>query len=732
MTIQHDQGATEWPDAESGPAAATMRACEACNRKKTKCDMARPNCGLCRRTGRACRFPTTRKLPRTSFKRTASNSQPLSSNLTWLLSFLGETDDANLAAKQDRLLAAMSEGIQPPSEDSAEPAFALEDIRQRDMETTAQPYDSNVIPTDLQFLNALRRADDDQPFDPEINPTGRDSQVGTEFSPKVSDRPATCMPCVSYDLAMDLIDTFFLHIQPWLPLLHKPRFIARCEQELKPGSDSLAGLSLEMALLLTGMFGLAARFSSNPVFQDLEPLERDSQYIVPARSVYSELRNTRTSSLSYLQGCIVLAFHAYTDELNSSAWILSGVCVRLAYDLELSEIDGDDANSAANQTNYDHIDLEEMRRAWWLTWELDTFGSLMTRKPFAVDRHHFTVRLPLSDSDWFAGRAVESAELLTLPEQSWKSLQESENQNPRAWFLIANHLLSLLIQHMYKKHSDFSSTMSEFASALNCMKLSWPSSFDILMNPPRFEPYTFADLNWVLGTHLMLMTAYSLLDSAAKDGGGISSPMSAVSQASDGRKSLREVSFTQLVMRWPPDFMVAAHPFFICNVMPTNFESGGPSKTKIKASYDAVGDAGELVIARFAEKWKLAGQALSKSLSTVYCISFPKSAKLYVQRFFASCVIPFPRQTPIAIFDAGSPPFLGASLLRAFITRIENCFTTAVPHVTEGHGQIWILHKVMSSLPITSSSVVRMICWTRIAQHRPHSTTKTRKHHPSP
>ncbi|KAK5053695.1 hypothetical protein LTR84_001656 [Exophiala bonariae] len=589
--------------------SAPMRACEACNRKKTKCDMARPNCGLCRRTGRACKFPTTRKLPRTSLKQPHSSySQPLNNNLKWLLNFLEEdTSDNNLNAKQDRLFAAMS-GVHRPTIGELSPRgrpTAMNTNPQQD--TTGQLFDPDPSSQTLEYLIALPHENDhDQPLEPEFDNGSIQSQIRAG-----SHKKATCMPSVPYDLAMDLIETFFVHVQPWLPLLHKPRFMAQCQQELKPGSHSLDDLYLETALLLTGMFGLAARFSTNPAFQDIDPLQRDSQYITPARRVYGELRNTRSSSLAYLQGCIVLAFHAYTDELNSSAWILSGVCVRLAYDLELSEIDSDDDSSAANQLNYDQTDLEEMRRAWWLTWELDTFGSLMTRKPFAVDRHHFTVRLPFADSDWFAGRPVESAELLTAPEQSWKSLQASENQNPRAWFLIANHLLSLLIQYMYRKQPESGSAVCDLLPAFNCLKLSWPSSFDILINPPRFDEQTFSDFNWIFGTHLMLTTAYSLLDSAATDGSGTANPMSIPSLGMDRKKSFREISFSQIVMRWPPEYMVASHPFFVCNVMPTNFEFRGASKRNALALYEAVGDTAELVIAQFARRWKLAGQALT-------------------------------------------------------------------------------------------------------------------------
>ncbi|KAL3302600.1 Fungal Zn2-Cys6 binuclear cluster domain-containing protein [Colletotrichum asianum] len=44
------------------------RACLECRRKKTKCDMSQPVCGLCERTGGSCTFPTKRKTPERTLK----------------------------------------------------------------------------------------------------------------------------------------------------------------------------------------------------------------------------------------------------------------------------------------------------------------------------------------------------------------------------------------------------------------------------------------------------------------------------------------------------------------------------------------------------------------------------------------------------------------------------------------------------------------------------------------
>lgn len=528
----------------------------------------------------------------------------------WLLSLLEENGATNsVVDRRDGSSTALLEHHSSNDESSVNISAAA-DLQQP--EPQAPAHDADRPSQGSEIPNHRSQGAGDQFFDSPVASINSEQQTSLGITPSAPAK--TSIPCIPYDLAIDLVETFFEHIQPWLPLLHKPRFLERCRRELNQGPDSLSGLSLEMTLLLTGMFGLAARVSNHQAFTDLKPLDREAQYIIPARQVYAALRNNQNPSLLYLQGCIVLAFHAYTYQLNSPTWILAGVCVRLAYDLGLSEIDGSDGDSPLYQDENDYHDLEEMRRAWWLTWELDTFGSLITRKPFAVDRHHFTVRLPLSDHDWFNANDVQSAELLTTPKQAWKSLQGVENQNPRAWFLIVNHVFSLLFQQLYRKRTDHGDSLMEFETVFNCIKLSWPSSFNILTSPPRFEPETFADCNWMIGMHLMLTTAYSVLDSASRDPCRAATPLSTVSQNQDAPKDLRSVSLSQIVARWPPDYMVDAHPFFVCQLIPTSLEiDGGYPGTKGRAFIDAMGDTAELIMLRFAERWRLAEEALGQS-----------------------------------------------------------------------------------------------------------------------
>jgi hypothetical protein len=561
------------------------RACVQCHRKKTKCDMVQPSCGLCLRTASECQYPSERRQSSRPSKRPKIADTASDGSVAWFMNVLRGMD----ASRPPVLL-----GQQPPG--SIAPTVSSDN-----------EAPTRQIPDDGVVVRSTDREGDHQ-------------DIGVS-----EDCPADL---VSYDLALNLIETFFTHIQPWLPALHRPTFMAKCVASLQFGPDSLQHQRLEMKLLLNSMFALAARFSTSEELTSIEPLLRGARFVNSARAVYSQLRSLVDPTLLYLQGCILLAFCAYGTELNSQAWILSGVCVRLAYDLGLSDID-DESNQ--DREHEDSVRVEEMRRAWWLTWELDTFGSMVTRRTFAVDRHSFTVRLPVSDADWFSGRENSSVPLQTSANSVWKSLHGSQNQEPRAWFLAANHLTSLVYKYTIKKRHDTEDDTDDYLTAVNCLKLALPASFRILADPPTSRPEDFADLNWIMGTHLMLMNAYILLQSVPPRGSDPMLHANSPTHRQDDAAHLRTTSLPRLVARWPVECLSAAHPFFVCLFLPLQPELFIPSPTT--ASTRHLEDMVELIVQHFADKWGLGVGALGKYIaSTYYCHSFLMLLKVFSKR----------------------------------------------------------------------------------------------------
>ncbi len=257
---------------------------------------------------------------------------------------------------------------------------------------------------------------------------------------------------------------------------------------------------------------LAARFSNSAYFAGIRPPQRGVLFAKEAQSIYADATRLQgdgfSPSLPYLQGCILLAFYHNTNASNSFGWTLTGVCSRLAYDLGIDLVDenlcdqADSTNSYPN-TAADWVLREELRRAWWSVWELDTFASTVARRPYTIDRAKMYVLLPVSDECWFNEQPVASAPMGHTPETAWRSLQGSPNQDERAWFLIANFLMSLAYDLKATKVVSFHSK-AEMESALDCLSLALPVQFRTTACSFVFSDSTFARSNWIITTNIIL------------------------------------------------------------------------------------------------------------------------------------------------------------------------------------------------------------------------------------
>ena len=571
--------------------------------------MARPICGLCRRTGAECHFPTKRRPPSIGNKRKRDKVQDLQGNIDQLLNLLQKSYAGQLFAEPEPMQAS------PASSDGLDVA----DVASR----SGQPhYPSDGSQTEGTGVGELktpspRTASQHSPelCDDLLGLPGPDiASHGVIEGLQVSNTVIEPLTPVSYGLAMDLVETFFQYVQPWLPLLHKPSFMSRCTQLLNHGPDALAGLPAEFQLLMYSLFAISARYCSSQSLIAVDRLERSLLFLPAARENYTQARSVDVSTLMYLQGCVLFTFLAYTERFEFKCWVLIGVCVRVAYDLGLMELDDEDNEQAADTSE---VGKEEMRRAWWLVWELDTLSSMVSRKPFAIDRHGFSVKLPVSDEAWFQGDIIRSSILLTRVDQCWESLQNVRNQDPRAWYLVANHLLSLICVQAQSKVDDATVSKSDLQVAVNCMKLSLPSCFDILTSPPAFGPTTFASNNWILGTHLTLMTAHFMTESVSMDDEQASNLLSTYCQPIDAAYHLRASQFSQIVARWPAEYIAAAHPFFLCMMLPTQVIKGGVAwPPKDNSTVDVLTLMGNQVMKRCAKIWKLGSELLGEFQAT--------------------------------------------------------------------------------------------------------------------
>ncbi|KAM0415960.1 hypothetical protein ACHAPT_013059 [Fusarium lateritium] len=293
----------------------------------------------------------------------------------------------------------------------------------------------------------------------------------------------------------DLVHLFFDKIQAWLPLLHRSRFFDRymnngvfAKTRTQPFTDT-------EALLLCGMFALAARHSSNPWFQDIPAPDRGQRFADEANRYYDMPRASEQGPmLEHLQGCILLTFYEYSSGPSHRAWILAGVCVRLAYDLNLCNMDEQDDDCL---DSWDWSCKEEQRRAFWLVWEVDTFGSVMSRRPSSINRSMMAVRLPVCDAAWFTDKPVKSPVIDPRPSKAWKILVDSPNQDERAWYLVANLLMTVASEFAAGRHTC-RRDKDELVDALTCLSIVISQRFNLEnleFSGPDNDP---ARQNWVI------------------------------------------------------------------------------------------------------------------------------------------------------------------------------------------------------------------------------------------
>lgn len=648
-------GQSESAGPENVPAPPPGRACHECSRKKTKCDMKHPVCGLCKRTGSVCSFPLKRKalLPQDSSAR--KKTQSISENLTRLVQLLEANHVVNQEQPQPQpqphfTLANDVPSVFYNSENPPGPSDSdvVIDLMGSSRPTLGRSRDTTSLVTD--FLASLSPDQTDPRFSSMQNQPPPTTTRIHFLAPQVQGLQK--FQFASNEVSMDeistpnisLVELFFKHVQPWLPILHKPSILQRYAALMERNAIAIANLPVDEALLLQSMCALSARFSSMGSLAHIPEYERGDGFASRASELYSRSRDLQTATLTNLQGCILLAFHYYTSGISSHGWLITGACVRLAYELGLSEMD--DEGSEVSE-GLDWVQKEEYRRAWWLVWELDTLGSILCKRPFAVDRNRMVVLLPVSDEAWFSGRETSSAKLITRPGKCWKSLCGSENQDARAWFLVANFVLSLVHNSLQQLDQITLEEATMLKSDVSCLRLARPPSLSVDVDLVTFDSESLAQKNWIVGTDLFLaQSAFLLCGVKTADCGD--QDVADVQLITPLRT--RALEMMRIMSRWAPEEIDATHPFFAYCIAPAREQQTGQSVDGPVLS--CLRDLAALVQRRIAKKWKLGSitlrtwviflselERVTNSVSSRYCRTHQQTRRVKPRRLANSKTI---------------------------------------------------------------------------------------------
>jgi hypothetical protein len=270
--------------------------------------------------------------------------------------------------------------------------------------------------------------------------------------------------------------------------------------------DGYINLPLEAALILNGVLALAARFSTSSYFDNIPPASRGECFGRNAKAIYDDsIRELRKPTLKYVQGSTLLAFYLYSSEPDSQGWLAIGVCSRLAYDLGLNNVDEDYHRLSQIEIlpSDEWSRREELRRAWWCVWELDAFASAIACRPPTIDKTKMQVMLPVSDESWFANTPVESAIIDPSAAHAWHTLQNCQNQDVRAWFLVTNFLL-LLTHDLGQQKNIAPQEFKAIETAVACFALLLPPEFHLNLSNLSFIGENYHRSNWILSLNIML------------------------------------------------------------------------------------------------------------------------------------------------------------------------------------------------------------------------------------
>ncbi|KAE9363331.1 hypothetical protein N431DRAFT_141380 [Stipitochalara longipes BDJ] len=394
------------------PDAQATLACERCRKRKIKCDRVLPACRTCFNTSRQCSYPSIarkpgpkpgapqRRRPRINSALPRQNVVPSETALPvdGIQSALHEDQDVTISSTP-------ANRLNPPRERSPVRGLALSQL----VHPSHEPVQNSVI----------------EPLSENENAGLRNDHLIDEVCKFLH---------ISGETYRYLLQSYLENMTAF-SLFHRPSFERKLLAITSP---------LQLQALVAAICSFSAQFHDTPS-GNLATLNLPSQLhfrTIAVQAVEDALKQCSdgTPPLCLLQALIIITFDELIRGARGRAWRSVGLCVRLAYELQLHLVDKDSPNTTALNYPIDPL-AEEKRRAWWAIWEFDVFASTIRRLPTAIDWALNATWLPVDDEVWFADGYAKSCYLDPDPSSAWKSLQKSCNQSPKAWFIAVNALI---------------------------------------------------------------------------------------------------------------------------------------------------------------------------------------------------------------------------------------------------------------------------------------------------
>jgi hypothetical protein len=389
-------------------------ACHNCRRRKVRCDRRLPGCSICGQNGQTCTYPEKmlKPGPKLGSKNNRYKRRRLSAN-----GDQSDQDDDNILTDEQTDCASSETGKGPHSRLSINSPNALKDAKEiQSLSFIIHPSHETTSPDQQPVASA------------EPSPNSNDSLI-----------IASCATMgIAPRLLPGLAEEFFRTFTSF-KLFTQSRFWAHVNQ-IQDQTQMDAFLAALVAFAVKQQeFSLGDQVSNKGGLSASSSSIMDMA-ISSANKAVAECGD-EPPSLHLLQALVLISHWLLIQGVRGRAWRFLGVCIRVAYEMNLHLIDSGKPPEYLEQDQVLWAQDEDKRRAWWAIWEMDVFASVIRRCPTAISWTQNETFLPAEDDNWEQQQPQQSCVLEPVTINRCKALQSTGNQSPRSWFIVINSIM---------------------------------------------------------------------------------------------------------------------------------------------------------------------------------------------------------------------------------------------------------------------------------------------------
>ncbi|KAI9493991.1 fungal-specific transcription factor domain-containing protein [Zychaea mexicana] len=396
------------------------KACDQCRRKKVKCDGTLPQCSNCKTVGLECKYNETNKKrgpPKGYIEAIEGRLQRLEA----LLSSVVQEDDPRSQAIMAELNAPLhtpygelvrprllgrgfNEPEQPsvsgpstPSSTASSPIAPRhqQPSQHQQQQRTQQALNENNDTLGSQYTDGnspvryygkssgyymLRDSKNYRDgvfrFNSQGYCKGSNNDRLTSVKALLSLNPYELPP---KDLSKHLIDLYFEHYYPFLPILHKNSFLASLDSQ-----DS--SVQPAAPLLLNSIYALASRISPDPRVRADPNLPDTAGDIFFERARLLLDNEWENFTVSTVQSLILLSSHQTGAMKTVRGWLYSGLAFRMLQNLGL--------NRNCDKWKMSDIEKENRKRSFFCCFVVDRLACAMFGRTPIIDERDYDTPFP--------------------------------------------------------------------------------------------------------------------------------------------------------------------------------------------------------------------------------------------------------------------------------------------------------------------------------------------------